>query len=111
MAISQKNLLASLKKSISINNFDALIQEYESAMKLVCREPVGGFNSEDLKIFLKNNNIWPPLANIERFSDDEPDLAISYMWRGISLQEISSKLRERCRNLKKDFTLWIDTYE
>ena len=70
------------------------------------QEPSRGFNSEDVKSFLRKKGLFVPVLYETKFSVDPPDYVITYMWLATTLRELMQILKELFGS--RTGRVWID---
>jgi hypothetical protein len=70
--------------------------------------PEEQLTSEDLKKYFKRKAIYPPEMFPDLFSEIDPTLALTYLWRGTSIKELPVLLKENFAHLGPDSTVWVD---
>ncbi len=102
-----EQILKDSLKSISIENLEEVFEMLFNMMKANgLQEPARGFNSEDLKNFLRKNAIFVPSLWKTLFSVNAPDYVITYMWLATTLRELLQILKELLRS--RTGRVWID---
>ena len=105
-----RQIMGSAMQSISIDATEYVFNILEREMRNIgIQAPEGGFTSEDLKNYLHRQQIFLPERRDfqERFSITQPEIAITYMWLGVSLKAIT-KILKRKFNGKGEKLIWID---
>ena len=101
------HLLVESCYSISVRNLRSVLEATFADMHT--REVDGCgidmFTSEDLKIYLKKASIFLPEKHMPLFSDDFPEVVVTYMWLGGPLLELVGILQE---NFGEDVLVWLD---
>ena len=106
----QARYRAKMMQSISLSNLEKLIQELVRQMKSDGREPMDKqYSSEDLRMYFRSQTLWPPEKYPQFFSDKMPAVALTYMWRGTSIEHLAQILRSEFPN-QDELTIWIDIF-